>query len=307
MARVILFSGITGVGLLLLTTVLLVHLNWSAKIYGPVISILLIGTATTLATLSTLLKESQVESVMTTSIMLDSIDGAPPMFVGPGNTPVSDRHAELGKLGHPAINNPAGGAAIITSRVNADNEAFTFCGELLQYYVLKSVEKIQRGGSKFGFISGAAFATVQPALKVSLLEDRPGRDFLPIVAVNRFSNSDTEQWLWQHGHMPLPKGTRLSLLHEAPTGGNVERHIVRLEKPLFFTIDIVIEPLGGVNGAVPGGVELQPEVAARSKTYSYKVTMRAFFNKITAGNWQTEEYKEWADQLFKKLSEALHD
>jgi hypothetical protein len=307
MASLIVISGILGGGLLLLTAVLLVHLNWSAKIYGPVISILLIGTATTLATLFTLLKESQVESVMTTSVMLDSIDGAPPMFVGPGNTPVSDRHAELGKLGHPVIKNPTGGAPIITSRVNADNEAFAFCGELLQYYVLKTVERMQRGGSKFGFISGAAVATVQPALKVSLLEDHPGQDFLPIVALNRFSNSDMEQWSWQHGHMPLPKGTRLSLLHEAPTGGNVEKHTVRLEKPLFFTIDIVIEPLGGVNGAVPGGVELQPDVAARSKTYSYKVTMRALFNKITAGNWQTEEYKQWTDQLFAKLSESLRD
>lgn len=306
MARMIVIAGITGAGLLLLTTVLLVHLNWSAKIYGPVISILLIGTATTLATLLTLLKESQVESVMTTSVMLDSIDGAPPMFVGPGNTRVSERHAELGKLGHPAVKNPAGGAAIITSRVNADGEAFTFCGELLQYYVLKTLEKVQRGGSKFGFFGGAAVATVQPALKVSLLEDHPGRDFLPIVAVNRFANSDTEQWLWQHGHMPLPNGTKLSLVHEARSG-YTEKYIVRLEKPLFFTIDIVIEPLGGIHGVVPGGVQLPPEVAARCETYSYKVTMHAMFNKITAGNWQTEEYKQWTDQLFAKLSEALHD
>ena len=87
----------------------------------------------------------------------------------------------------------------------------------------------------------------------------------------------------------------------------MEKYIIRLEKPLFFTIDVVIEPLGGVTGKVPNGIVFAQGVAERSETKFYQVTMRATFNKITAGNWQTEEYKNWADQLFANMSDALRD
>jgi hypothetical protein len=148
MAKLILISGIAGATLLLLATLLLVYYNWSPKIYGPVVSIFLIGIATTLATVSTLLKQSQIESAITTEVMIDYQDGAPPMFVTMNgeNSRVSNRYSNLGRLGRPAVKNPAGGAAIITSRVNNESEAFTFCGELLQYYILNLVQRFQRGG-----------------------------------------------------------------------------------------------------------------------------------------------------------------
>jgi hypothetical protein len=310
MARLILFSGVTGAALLLLATGLLVHLNWSAKIYGPVFSILLLGIATTLATVFTLLKESRIESAITTEVMIDSQDGAPPIFVmeNPENSRLSERYSELGMLGHPAVKNPAGGAAIITSRVNSESEPFAFGGELLQYYILKMVEKFQRGGSKFGFIGGTADSSVNLPLKVSRLEDHPGSDFLGIIAANRFSNSDREQSLWQHGHMPLPEGAGLSLPHEKPpAGGGAEKYIVRIQKPLFFEVDIAVSPLGGINAGMPKGIQLDPAVAARCTTYFYQVTMSATFYKITAGNWQTEEYKHWVSQLFEKLADNLRD
>ena len=246
----------------------------------------------------------------TTSVVLDSVDGAPAFITpNPENMRVTTRYSELASIGRPAVKNLGGGAASIIARVTNDSEAFSFCGELLQYYALKNIEKFQRGGFMVGQIGTTPISSTNPALKVSRLQDRPGRNFLDVIANNRFSKSDMEQFSWKNGHLPLPEDTRLSFVHQtsSPTTGT-EKHIVHLEKPRFFTIDLVIEPLGASGkGVIPGGLRLLPEIVARSSTYAYQVTMHATFNKITAGNWQTEEYKEWTNRLFAKLREALRD
>ena len=102
-----------------------------------------------------------------------------------------------------------------------------------------------------------------------------------------------------------PTKDKGSLLYIPPSTGP-EEHIVRLEKPLFFRIDFAITPLGGVgNGIVPKGVVLTPEVLARTQTFQFQITMHATFERITAGNWRTEEYKAWASWMFDRLKANL--
>ena len=146
-------------------------------------------------------------------------------------------------------------------------------------------------------------------MRLSKMVDYRGHDFLAILASNRFSNSDSEEFGWEHGHFPLPKNTKLEI-HYIPTSPNTgpEKHVVRLAKPHYFQIDFVVEPLGATGlGVLPNGVHLEPQLAAQCETYQLKITMRAAFEKFTAGSSESSEYKEWANWLFARLQEKLSD
>ncbi len=279
------------------------------KTLAPVLSILLVGTATTLAAILVSLKETTIDSSFTSSVVLDTVEGAPPLIIpDPSSPKVTSRLSEFNRLGRPMINRD--GKTVVTIQPpSTPGERFTFCGELLQYRLLHAVEELQRGGWKIGQIFGASTASVSRPMKMSKMQDYPGATFLPIVASNRFSKSDMERFGWEHGHIPLPRDTNVSLLHissSATTG--TENFIVRLQKPLFFQIDFVVEPLGATGmGVLPSGIALAPELAQRCETYQSQITMRAAFEKITAGNSQTGEYKDWANWLFSNLREKLGD
>jgi hypothetical protein len=309
MAMTIFVAVIGGSILLFAATLALVVLNWSEKTLTPFLSILMVGTATTLAALLVTLKESTIESAFATSVVLDTNDGAPPLIIPDASSPkLTSRLSELSSLGRPAINRD--GKTVITVQKPTDEaERFTFCSELLQYRIIHFIEELQRGGWTAGMRFGASIATVRKPMRLSALQDYPGKTFLSVVASNRFSDSDMERFRWEHGHVPLPKKTMVSLIHvpTSPTTG-VEKFIVRFKKPLFFQIDFLIEPLLATGMSVlPPGLVLPPEIAARSQTYQFQVTMHATFDKVTAGNSQTQEYKDWANWLFSGLQEELKD
>lgn len=309
MATMILVAAVGGFVLLLGATIALVVLNWSEKTLAPVLSILLVGTATTLAAVLVSLKESTIESAFATSIVFDTTEGAPAMVIPDPNSPkISSRLSEFVSLGRPAINRD-GKTVMTLQKPTSVGERFTFCGELLQYRLLRSIEKLQRGGWKVGQLFGASTATVSKPMKLSKIQDYPGKAFLGIVAGNRFSDSDMERFAWEHGHFPLPKNTTVSLIHVASSSVvGSEKFILRLRKPLFFQIDFVVEPLGATGmGILPNGLTLAPELTARCETYQFQVTMRATFEKLTAGNSQMQEYKDWATWLFSQLREDVGD
>jgi hypothetical protein len=52
---------------------------------------------------------------------------------------------------------------------------------------------------------------------------------------------------------------------------------------------------------------VSPEVAAHCQTFQFQVTMRAKFDKMTAGNAKTQEYKDWVNALFAGVRERLGD
>jgi len=307
MATMIIVAAVSGCVLLLGTTITLVVLNWSEKTITPVLSIFLIGTSTTLATVLVMLKESTVESAFTTSVVFDTAQGAPAMVTPNPNSPkISSRLSDLVLLGRPAINRD-GKTVITIQKPTSLDETFTFCGELLQYQLLLTIEKLQRGGWKVRQTLGASTATVSKPMKLSKIQDFPGNAFLHVITSNRFSDSDMERFHWEQGHFPLPRNTIVSLIHLAPDRGP-EKFVVRLKKPLFFQIDFVVEPLAGTGmGVLPAGVTLPPELAARCQTYQFQVTMRATFERLTAGNSQTQEYKEWANWLSSRVQDSLAD
>jgi len=308
MATVIIVAGSVGFLLLFSATLALVLLNWSEKTLTPVLSIALVGTATTLAAVGVGLKSTKVESAFTTSIVLDTVAGTPPFLnVDPDSIRLSNRFSDFLRLGQPVINQ--NGKTVITiQKPNDEGERFTFCGELLQYYLTRTIKSLQRGGWKAGMHYGTSMASLTNPMKLSNTEDYPGNSFLDVLAANRFSNSDMERFGWKGLNIPLPKDTKVTLIHLPPVK-DVEKFIVRFAKPQFFVIDFTVEPLLGTGlGILPKGVSAtQPEVAARCETYQFKISMLATFEWITAGNQQTQEYKDWAAWLFSNLQDRVGD
>jgi hypothetical protein len=246
MGTLIIAASLIGFLLLLSATVALVVLNWSEKTLAPVLSILLVGTATTLAAVLVTLKESSIESVFTTSIVIDENAGAPLfVIVDSANPKLTSRLSDLVLLGRPTINRD-GKAVLTMDRPIDDGQRFKFCGELLQYQVLTLIQKLQRGGWKAGQTLGASIAETRKPLRRPSDEDYPKDKLLAIIAENRFSNSEMEQFHWKNVSLPLPKRTTLSLGYVPPSAGG-EKHVLSLRKAMFFEIEIefVIEPLAG--------------------------------------------------------------
>jgi hypothetical protein len=108
-------AAIAGGALLFCATVILVYFNWSEKVFAPIYSILLVGTATALVTVLLTVKETTIESVFTTSMILNEEQGAPPMIIpdtNPANFKITSRLSEYVRLGQPARNQE--GRTVIT-------------------------------------------------------------------------------------------------------------------------------------------------------------------------------------------------
>ena len=85
-------AAIIGGALLFCSTVILVYFNWSEKVFAPIYSIVLVGTATALVTVLLTLKETTAEDVFTTSIVFDQAVGAPPLIIlDPQNPGITSR------------------------------------------------------------------------------------------------------------------------------------------------------------------------------------------------------------------------
>ena len=298
-----------GFVMLLAATLTLVVLNWSEKTLAPALSILLVGTVTTLATVLVTLKESSIENAFSTSVVLDVTDRAP-LFINPEptNPKLTSRLSDLSSLGRPVVNRDGKTVLTIEKPAN-DDERFRFTGELVQYQLVRAIQKLQRGGWTAGMFFGGSAATISTPMKLSNTQDYPKEVLLADLANNRFSNSDMERSRWEHSSFPLPKKTSLRLVHLAG-GPNIgtEKYVVRLEKPMYFQIDFTVEPLLATGiGVLPNGLVLAPEMAARCQTYQLKITMKATFEKITAGNAYTQEYKDWAAWLFSNLRDSVGD
>lgn len=207
------------------------------------------------------------------------------------------------------MRNQGGKSAVTIGKPQDDSERFKVTSELIQYKIIKEINEMQRGGFTFGQVGGTAFSRVAIPMRLSNVKDYPEHDFIEMLGSNRFSDSDMENFAWEHGHFPSPKDTRVELLSvPVSPGTGPAKHVVRLDKAHYFQIDFKVEPLGSTGlGVLPKGVELAPELAAVCETFQLKVTMEAVFKKFTAGSSESSEYKEWANWLFARLQDELGD
>lgn len=296
--------GITGSVLLLAFTGIIIWLNWSDKTLNPLLSIALVGTATLLVSVGFPLKASVIESAFATPVVIDTANGSPPLPNPEPNSPVVSELQALAMIGSPTVKR--GGVDVRTVPAPSNvGERFDFGAKLLQYRLIRVIEEIQRGSSTFGFSFGASIASVNEPLHFPEPQDYSPQQLIADLADNPFSKSDYQHALLKHARLPLPKGTKISLASVSTPAGE-SKYVVRLEKPLFFRIELGVKPMGGTSlGLLPAGVTLPQDIAARCETYHYNVNMRADFRRITAGNSDTDEYKDWVHKLFDRVRDTL--
>jgi hypothetical protein len=301
-----------GVLLLLATTVLL-RFNWNEKIYGPFFTILGVGLATALATILFGLHETKVESAFVTSMVFDIQNNEPAYVqVTEENHKLGMRLMELHFLKpFPFRLMPAGPPQDIEIKKPAnDEERQSYCGEILQYYLLQSIQKLQQGRIERLTVTKTSFLTATPVpFKLSKITDYGHGALLPIVAGNRFSIGEQQERWWKSSSFPLPSGTVISLVHETASSASPEKFIVRLTKPHYFQIDVAVQIIGVTDiGVLPKGVVLQEgQKDENFRTYHAQIFTSATFDKLTAGSKETEEYKAWANWLFNNLEEQFKD
>lgn len=89
-------AAIAGGVLLFCATAILVYFNWSEKVFAPIYSILLVGTATALVTVLLAVKETTTEGAFTTSIVFNDAQGVPAMIIVDPNP--ANKRLRLGYL-----------------------------------------------------------------------------------------------------------------------------------------------------------------------------------------------------------------
>jgi hypothetical protein len=145
-------------------------------------------------------------------------------------------------------------------------------------------------------------------------ENVPGDKIYSALRENPFSDSDMEKFHWEHVKVTLPPDSRISLAW-VPGGEErgPEQYVVRLEKPGFFSYEIIISAFLGTGPvgqtSIPEGLTpLMPDSFRGSlQTYIYQVRIVAKFEKLTSGNWRTEEYKGWTSSMTAALEQKWSD
>jgi hypothetical protein len=311
MELLILGSVLAGFSLLLAGTIGLVVLNRSKEALALLGLVVAVGLA--LATLLLSLRGSTLAPAFPTSVVLDTVDGAPPLVMRDASDfKIMQKFSEFYHLTRPLARGSDAavweqGETIAIPDGYDEKRAFAFCGELLQYQILAMMLKLQAGGHMVGMAGGTAISEVYTPFHLSKIYKYPGKELLPTIVQNRFANNDGQRALWEAARLPLPPNTTLELLHEpALQTGGADRFIIRMEKPLFFRIELIIQQLGTRSrGVLPPGFKLNAPIAARCQTFDFRVEMQALFRWVTAGNWETQEYREWANWLFGRLQENL--
>jgi hypothetical protein len=83
--------------------------------------------------------------------------------------------------------------------------------------------------------------------------------------------------------------------------------------PGFFSYEIIVSAFLGTGPvgqtSIPEGLTpLMPDSFRGSlQTYIYQVRIVAKFEKLTSGNWRTEEYKGWTSSMTAALEQKWSD
>jgi len=303
--------GVAGLVLATVTAVLL-WFNWNEKIYGQVFTILGIGLATALASIVIGLHETKIESAFVTSVLLDVEDNEPPPVQ------VSEDHYKLGMrmmdlhslVPFPFRITDHGPEKIEIQKPGDEDGRQSFCAELLQYYLLQSVQSLQQGRILRLTVAKTSILTSTPLpFRLTKTSDLGYGQLLPVVAHNRFSTGDEQKRWWELTAFPLPRDTRVDLIHKAASQNNPEQFIVRFFKPHYFKIDLTVQSVGFSDiGVFPKGVTFHEAYKDKKiRTYHVQVLMSATFERISASSKDTEEYKQWTNWLFDNLQQKFND
>lgn len=127
-----------------------------------------------------------------------------------------------------------------------------------------------------------------------------------LLSQSRFAALGGQKFYWEDAKFLVPKGATVELYH-TPSSPNTgpEKRGIRIKKPMFFTVDIQLGLISMHHQGLPPGLWVSPEEANEAATVLVEVVQQARFERLTAGNTRTDEYRIWAAWLFERLHERL--
>lgn len=289
--------------LLLAVTAVLVKLNWSEKLYSPLLSLTLAGTVTTFITVLLMLKGSESETAFSTLVVLDSQDYLIPVSDFPENG-LGLAMQEYLFLTHPEFTVDEYNYKAFESPKN-DSEATLFNEELIQYAIFKSIINLQNERTTLSTNTIGVSGKINKPFKVSEIEKKPLKSLKDELSKNRFSKAPAENFSIEHSSYTLPKNTSIKFkrIPTSPKSGP-EKQLIIISKPYYFVTEISIEASFGSMNSSPKDLGLDPELSKRCHTYMYIIKIKTNFEKLTAGNWRTEELKNWNEWLISNLEKT---
>ncbi len=308
MFKVLIIIALGALVLLTTVTIILVKMNWGEKLYNPLLSLFLVGAVTTFVTVLLLLKGETIESSFTTLIVIDSQNHLPP-FPSPDSSTRNNKHlSTYHKLSSPIVIFQGIEETLFPTPQN-NAEEITFYEELLQYVIFRElIDMHYQSQSLSQGVAGVSSSTYNP-FKLTETEEKPLIEFESQLSKNRFSKDKIDSSMRDVTFAKLPKGTTVEFTR-TPSSENtgVEKHTIILSKPNYFSIEIIIGAgfTTGLN-SVPPGLALASEIVKFCKTSMFTISIVAKFEKITAGNWRTEELKNWAKWMSKELESRLSE
>ena len=286
---------LAGVGFFCLggATIWLAILNWSERLYMPLITSLVIGLATGFVSILSTLKDTSNKETFITSILANS-DGTAPIVV----TKDLDFSLRLSSVG----------MLLAHRRQSEANRPFDMYNDVLaaeQYYVARLLSEIQSGGFAISATHGVLSARVNSESPLENAASLPVETIADAFEENPFFDLQMERMYWEFPRFRVPPGTSISLSHtpSSPATG-VEKRGIRLYKNLYFDWLVTLEPVTATTG-LPGGVELLGEGQPVPHVVFTKVTVTSTFGRFTAGNRYTREYMEWTAWLTQQLKARL--
>jgi hypothetical protein len=294
MLKVLVVLAVLGFVLISAATAILAWLNWSSRLYTPVITALLIGVLTGFVSIASTLKASRISKAFATAAVVYRDQPMAPVVL-PRTVRAAQRFDFAGLLSQVPHSNP--NRASVDDVINVGVEA-------AQYSVFKLIREIDAGGWASANIGGVTTPIVRTSSPTRLVAI-DARALQSALAATRFADIPTEKFYWQTLTFTAPPGTKVEMYHvpSSPSTG-VERRGIRLSKSLFFNIDVTIEPLGLDSGLL-SDVDVSPADQSRAGTLLFRISGVADFDRLTAGNQRTDDYKRWVEWLLGELSARL--
>jgi hypothetical protein len=303
--QTILILAVAAIFLLLGITGYLTYLNWNTNLWTPIASSVAVGTFTLLLTLLMSMKEETIESQFITTMALDESNLPARIYPPSMNRTVRTRYdsffrlARIGKTVDGKMINPT------IAPPKTPDEIFNMCKEVVQYNVLKDIRENSFDGA------GAETMVLHDRIRLTPLhrvaykpddiEEIQGTNFIDNPSDCRLLEADIDYW--KMFPTKLPRGVRIQLSFDK------EKHCVQISKAGFFKATIEVEAImGAQGGSIIDAISLPTiEATKKLRTHVLRIKCSATFEKWTAGNAMTEQYKNWIKYLFGQLELAYKD
>jgi hypothetical protein len=300
--------------LLLVALIILALLNWSEKIYGSALSVIAVTLSTGLVTIFLMLKEETFERNFTTLMVIDSKTRMPPQIKSSTNNNIVALLTEFSRNFTKRLHNPNDGTYkdLKIEPPKDDIEEDMFCKDLLQSKIMTFLisKGLNMQSMTHGVVDGTGFvsASSNKTFQLTDYEDKPIKDFEKELNKNRLFKAGLA--LFESNSMltfKTPKGIDIEIINFQDTSVNSgQKNVLIIRKPYFFEIEIsLLISLSTGPNSIPQELVIDPELVKNYKTRVFDVTMKAKFDKMTAGNRRTEELKEWTKFLFDEIEKKF--